>query len=222
MHSPIGGGARAPRSDPCRRGHSFHPGKRAAPRRGLVRRALVLGTPLPPVSAGDRHRERRLARLDDARRSRRARARASWRRWAAVTTPAAHAGRGARARAVHRLRGRHGRRRGGQPRGRAPGLRALRAARSGSARRTVLTAPRGDILFFGGDTAYPVATAQEILNRVIVPWNQVLEATLPTTVTAASASCSASRATTTGTTASTASRACSGAARAGVGAARRR
>jgi hypothetical protein len=38
-----------------------------------------------------------------------------------------------------------------------------------------LTAPRGDILFFGGDTAYPVATAQEILNRVIVPWNQVLQ-----------------------------------------------
>ena len=37
-----------------------------------------------------------------------------------------------------------------------------------------LTAPRGDILFFGGDTAYPVGTAQEILNRVIVPWNQVL------------------------------------------------
>jgi hypothetical protein len=39
-----------------------------------------------------------------------------------------------------------------------------------------LNAPRGDILFFGGDTAYPVATAQEILNRVIVPWNQVLAA----------------------------------------------
>ncbi|HEY7370610.1 MAG TPA: hypothetical protein VIF57_00420, partial [Polyangia bacterium] len=39
-----------------------------------------------------------------------------------------------------------------------------------------LTAPRGDILFFGGDTAYPVATAQEILNRVVVPWNQVLAA----------------------------------------------
>ena len=38
-----------------------------------------------------------------------------------------------------------------------------------------LSAPRGDILFFGGDTAYPVATAQEIMNRVIVPWNQVLE-----------------------------------------------
>jgi hypothetical protein len=38
-----------------------------------------------------------------------------------------------------------------------------------------LTAPRGDILFFGGDTAYPVATAQEILDRIIVPWNQVLE-----------------------------------------------
>jgi len=41
-----------------------------------------------------------------------------------------------------------------------------------------LTAPRGDVLFFGGDTAYPVGTAKEILNRVIVPWNQVL-ATLP-------------------------------------------
>jgi len=36
-------------------------------------------------------------------------------------------------------------------------------------------APRGDILFFGGDTAYPVATAQELMNRVIVPWNQVLQ-----------------------------------------------
>jgi len=41
-----------------------------------------------------------------------------------------------------------------------------------------LLAPRGEILFFGGDTAYPVATAQEITNRVIVPFNQVLE-TLP-------------------------------------------
>jgi hypothetical protein len=38
-----------------------------------------------------------------------------------------------------------------------------------------LTAPRGDILIFGGDTAYPVATAQEITNRVLVPYNQVLE-----------------------------------------------
>ncbi len=37
-----------------------------------------------------------------------------------------------------------------------------------------LCAPRGDILLFGGDTAYPVATAQELTNRVIVPWNQVL------------------------------------------------
>jgi hypothetical protein len=41
-----------------------------------------------------------------------------------------------------------------------------------------LRAPRGEVLFFGGDTAYPVATAQEITNRVIVPFNQVLE-TLP-------------------------------------------
>jgi hypothetical protein len=39
-----------------------------------------------------------------------------------------------------------------------------------------LVVPRGDILLFGGDTAYPVATAEEIESRVIVPWNQVLEA----------------------------------------------
>lgn len=38
-----------------------------------------------------------------------------------------------------------------------------------------LTAPRGDVLLFGGDTAYPVATAQEITNRVLVPFNRVLE-----------------------------------------------
>jgi hypothetical protein len=41
-----------------------------------------------------------------------------------------------------------------------------------------LVAPRGDILLFGGDTAYPVATAQEIESRVIAPFNQVL-GTLP-------------------------------------------
>ncbi len=35
-------------------------------------------------------------------------------------------------------------------------------------------APRGDILFFGGDTAYPVATAEEIHDRVVVPFNRVL------------------------------------------------
>lgn len=34
--------------------------------------------------------------------------------------------------------------------------------------------PRGHILIFGGDTAYPVATDIEIHNRVIVPFNQVL------------------------------------------------
>jgi hypothetical protein len=37
-------------------------------------------------------------------------------------------------------------------------------------------APRGDLLLFGGDTAYPVATAKEITNRVLVPFNRVLEA----------------------------------------------
>lgn len=38
-----------------------------------------------------------------------------------------------------------------------------------------VVAPRGDVLLFGGDTAYPVATAQEITNRVLVPFNRVLE-----------------------------------------------
>src|SRR3954466_11316032 len=42
-----------------------------------------------------------------------------------------------------------------------------------------LAAPRGELLVCGGDTAYPVATAQEITNRVIVPFNQVLEALPP-------------------------------------------
>jgi hypothetical protein len=39
-----------------------------------------------------------------------------------------------------------------------------------------LTAPRGDILLFGGDTAYPVATATEIEARLLSPWNAVLTA----------------------------------------------
>jgi hypothetical protein len=34
--------------------------------------------------------------------------------------------------------------------------------------------PRGEILLFGGDTAYPVATADEIYRRLIKPWNEVL------------------------------------------------
>jgi len=38
----------------------------------------------------------------------------------------------------------------------------------------LLIAPRGEILLFGGDTAYPVATAQEITNRVLVPFNEAL------------------------------------------------
>jgi hypothetical protein len=38
-----------------------------------------------------------------------------------------------------------------------------------------LLSPRGEILLFGGDTAYPVATAEELLNRVVAPWNQVLQ-----------------------------------------------
>ena len=30
------------------------------------------------------------------------------------------------------------------------------------------------MLLFGGDTAYPVATAEEIFRRVVAPWNEVL------------------------------------------------
>jgi hypothetical protein len=37
-----------------------------------------------------------------------------------------------------------------------------------------VTLPRGDVLLFGGDTAYPVATADEIHRRVLRPWNEVL------------------------------------------------
>jgi hypothetical protein len=37
-----------------------------------------------------------------------------------------------------------------------------------------LVAPRGALLVFGGDTAYPVATELEIHNRVSVPFNRVL------------------------------------------------
>jgi hypothetical protein len=34
--------------------------------------------------------------------------------------------------------------------------------------------PRGDVLVFGGDTAYPVATAEEIEARLLLPWTEVL------------------------------------------------
>lgn len=37
-----------------------------------------------------------------------------------------------------------------------------------------LVLPRGDVLVFGGDTAYPVANELEIHNRVVVPFNEVL------------------------------------------------
>ncbi|HET9956275.1 MAG TPA: hypothetical protein VFQ61_17325, partial [Polyangiaceae bacterium] len=39
-----------------------------------------------------------------------------------------------------------------------------------------IEAPRGELLLFGGDTAYPVATALEITNRIIVPFNRAIEA----------------------------------------------
>jgi hypothetical protein len=38
-----------------------------------------------------------------------------------------------------------------------------------------LLAPRGDVLLVGGDTAYPVTTAEELVNRVVAPWNEVLQ-----------------------------------------------
>lgn len=41
-----------------------------------------------------------------------------------------------------------------------------------------LVLPRGHILLFGGDTAYPVATDLEIHNRVIVPFNRALRGAL--------------------------------------------
>jgi len=34
--------------------------------------------------------------------------------------------------------------------------------------------PRGDVLVFGGDVAYPVATADEIYKRLVLPWNEQL------------------------------------------------
>ncbi|MEN9580725.1 MAG: hypothetical protein RJA70_3734 [Pseudomonadota bacterium] len=40
---------------------------------------------------------------------------------------------------------------------------------------TRLRAPRGDLLLFGGDTAYPVATAEEIRGRIVEPFNSVLD-----------------------------------------------
>jgi hypothetical protein len=36
--------------------------------------------------------------------------------------------------------------------------------------------PRGELLVFGGDIAYPVATADEIYRRLIRPWNEALRA----------------------------------------------
>jgi hypothetical protein len=36
------------------------------------------------------------------------------------------------------------------------------------------TLPRGEVLLVGGDTAYPVATSEEIFRRVIAPWNETL------------------------------------------------
>lgn len=45
----------------------------------------------------------------------------------------------------------------------------------GSGRKLYL--PRGDVLLFGGDTAYPVATELEINNRVIVPFSRALAET---------------------------------------------
>jgi hypothetical protein len=40
--------------------------------------------------------------------------------------------------------------------------------------------PRGDVLLFGGDTAYPVATGEEIARRLVAPWNEVLRDVTPT------------------------------------------
>jgi hypothetical protein len=39
------------------------------------------------------------------------------------------------------------------------------------------TLPRGDVLMFGGDTAYPAATAHELERRLLQPWNRVIAGT---------------------------------------------
>jgi hypothetical protein len=38
--------------------------------------------------------------------------------------------------------------------------------------------PRGDVLVFGGDISYPVATADEIYKRLVLPWNEQLRKAL--------------------------------------------
>jgi hypothetical protein len=38
--------------------------------------------------------------------------------------------------------------------------------------------PRGDMLVFGGDISYPVATADEIYKRLVLPWNEQLRKAL--------------------------------------------
>jgi hypothetical protein len=48
---------------------------------------------------------------------------------------------------------------------------ATYAVHDGSEERIL---PRGDVLLFGGDTAYPVATGEEIARRLVAPWNEVL------------------------------------------------
>jgi hypothetical protein len=48
-------------------------------------------------------------------------------------------------------------------------------ARSDGGAATKLVLPRGDILFLGGDLAYPVATVREMTRRLVEPWNKVLE-----------------------------------------------
>jgi len=41
------------------------------------------------------------------------------------------------------------------------------------------TLPRGEVLLMGGDTAYPVATSEEIYARLIAPWNEALRELRP-------------------------------------------
>lgn len=41
-----------------------------------------------------------------------------------------------------------------------------------------LLLPRGDVLVFGGDIAYPVATADEVYKRLVLPWNEQLRKAL--------------------------------------------
>ena len=71
---------------------------------------------------------------------------------------------------LDRLRGRHRRRQRRQLRGGRRWCSPSTRCRTGPD----ASCPRGDLLIFGGDTAYPLSSAPEIARRLTHPWNRVL------------------------------------------------